>query len=389
MNSPIASLPDPSDEERAHAARVASHLRELIDAAGGRIGFDRFMETVLYAPGLGYYVSGKRQFGEGGDFVTAPELGSLFGECVAGQIAEVLVETGGDIIEFGAGSGALCLQVLGALEKLGCAPDNYYILETSAQLAAEQRRTIGATSLAERVHWIERLPTAFTGVVVANEVLDAMPAARFQVAGRGARWLEVGVDGDRFAWRPGAEVADCPLAGWLQALDLPSGYVSEFNPRATAWVAGLGDWLRRGVVILADYGYPRREYYHPQRIAGTLRCFFRHHAHDDPLVLTGVQDVTAHVDFTAVAEAADFAGIELMGYTSLTGFLFGAGLTERLRGVPEDPRLALRLANEVKRLTLPQEMGEVFKVIALGRGVDRAPTAFRDADRSGLLRSGQ
>ncbi len=389
MNSPIASLPEPSDDERAHAASVSNHLRELIDAAGGRIGFDRFMEAALYAPGLGYYGSGKRQFGAGGDFVTAPELGSLFGECVAGQVAEVLAETGGDVIEFGAGSGALCLQVLGALERLGCAPARYCILETSAQLVASQRRAIGAAGLADRVRWIDRLPTAFTGVVLANEVLDAMPTARFQVAGRGARWLEVGIDGDGFGWRPGAEVADCPLAGWLEALDLPSGYVSEFNSRAPAWVSGLGDWLQRGVAILADYGYPRREYYHPQRVAGTLRCFFHHHAHDDPLVLTGVQDVTAHVEFTAVAEAADAAGIEVMGYTSLAGFLFGAGLTERLREAPEDPRKALRLANEVKRLTLPQEMGEVFKVIALGRGVDRAPTAFRNSDRSGLLRSGQ
>ncbi len=385
MHNPFPSIPQPSDDELAHSARVSEHLRRLIAAGGGRIGFDRFMEALLYAPGLGYYSAGKQKFGVSGDFVTAPEIGGLFGACLGAQVGEVLAETGGDILEFGAGSGALCVQVLDALADAGGVPRRYYILEPSPDLAAAQRRRIEAGRWRSTVRWIERPPTEFTGVVLANEVLDAMPVSRFRVTDQGPRWLDVGIDGDGFAWRDGAALAGSPLAALLRDLDLPLGYVSEFNPRAAAWVAGLADWLQRGVALIADYGYPRSEYYHPQRVSGTLRCFYRHHAHDDPLVLEGIQDVTAHVDFSAVAEAARGAGIEVLGYTSLAQFLVGAGLMRWIGQPPAGPEAALKLANEVKRLTLPQEMGEVFKVIALGRGMQRPLSAFRDGDRSGRL----
>ncbi len=391
MKTRLQSLPPPSDHERAHAARVASHIAGIARAAGGRLAFDRFMDLALYAPGLGYYATGEAPFGPAGDFVTAPSLGSVFGACLARPVAEVLDTTGGAVLEFGAGSGVLCRQLMEQLDALGRLPERYLVLETSAALRSSQMDEVARlpAALARRVEWLDRLPAApFTGVVVANEVLDAMPVTRFTVTGDGVAVDGVTVRGDDFDWcTVDATSGDGSLDALAARHALPPGYRSEVCPRASAWVASMGEWLGRGAAFVIDYGYPAAEYYHPERGRGTLQCFFHHVAHDDPLVLTGIQDITAHVDFSAVARAARDAGLDLLGFASQGSFLLGAGLMEVIGAGADDAAGQLALANEVKRLTLPTEMGELVKVLAIGRGLGRAPGAFDGIDRSGVLAS--
>ncbi len=392
MRTLLPELPEPSDDERAHAARVTAHVAARIDAAGGCLPFDRYMELALYAPGLGYYAIDRQQFGSAGDFATAPELGRLFGACLARQCAGVLAELGnGSILEFGAGSGALCRQLLEELAALDCLPERYLVMETSAALKARQMDAVAAlpAELARRVTWLDRLPeAAFHGVVVANEVLDAMPVTRFAVTGQGVARCGVRVVEGGFDWCVNEPAnADGPLASLAARHDLPPGYRSEYRPRANAWIASLGEWLGRGAAFIVDYGYPAAEYYHPERARGTLQCYFRHVVHDDPLVLTGVQDITAHVDFSAVAAAAREAGLDIMGYASQSAFLLGAGLMDVIGSGAPTAEGQLALSNEVKRLTLPTEMGELVKVLVLGRGLDRAPDAFGGVDRSQALES--
>lgn len=388
MQARLTALPEPDAEARAHAARVAAHLRDAIDDAGGCLPFDRFMDIALNAPGLGYYATGGGP-GAGGDFVTAPELGSLFARCLARQAAEVLDEVGGSVLEFGAGSGALARQLLGALDAAGMLPDEYLVLETSVALRERQHREIDAmpARLAARVRWLDRLPEApLAGVIIANEVLDAMPVTRFRVTSEGVEIAGVSAGADGFDWcaaEPGAH--DDALAEIAARHGLPPGYQSEYNPRAAAWMRQLGGWLARGAAFIVDYGYPAAEYYHRERDSGTLTCFFRHVAHHDPLVLTGIQDITAHLDFTSLANAARSGGLDVLGYTSLAAFLVGSGLADELAAPAATPGAQLALANEIKRLTLPSEMGELFKVLVVGRGVARAPSAFARGDRSTLL----
>ncbi|GJL82510.1 MAG: SAM-dependent methyltransferase [marine bacterium B5-7] len=395
MRTRVESLPLPSADESAHAERVANLLRRAIDKADGVLPFDRFMSLALYAPGLGYYSSGAHKFGAGGDFVTAPELGSLFTRCLAGQCAEILEHLGeACIVEFGAGSGALCVQLLESLDVMGRLPQRYLILEPSAELRARQMAAVGQLrdDLASRVEWLGTLPdNPLIAVVIANEVLDAMPVTRFRSNGVGGdvESLAVGHEDGKFIWRsvePQRETKD--LQAIVDRYELPKDYVSEYNGRARAWVGQIGDWLERGVALLIDYGYPQAEYYHAERDTGTLKCFFHHHSHDDPLILTGIQDITAHVDFSALATVAEASGLDVLGYTSQGSFLLGAGLMDVIssgaRGIAEE----LTLAAEVKRLTLPSEMGELFKVMALGRDVSITPSAFKSTDRSGLLHRG-
>jgi len=388
MQARLTALPEPDAAARAHAARVAAHLRETIDAAGGCLAFDRFMDIALNAPGLGYYATGGGP-GVDGDFVTAPELGSLFARCLARQAAEVLDDTGGSVLEFGAGSGALARQLLEALDAAGRLPDEYLVLETSAALRERQRREIEVlpARVAGRVRWLDALPEApLAGVVIANEVLDAMPVTRFRVRRDGVEIAGVRAGAEGFHWCAAAPGPDADaLAGIVARHGLPPGYQSEHNPRAAAWMRELGGWLARGAAFIVDYGYPAGEYYHRERDSGTLSCFFRHVAHHDPLVLTGIQDITAHLDFTALADAARSGGLEVLGYTSLAAFLVGSGLADELAAPASTPAEQLALANEVKRLTLPSEMGELFKVLVVGRGVARAPSAFARGDRSASL----
>lgn len=375
----VQELPPPDPDAAVYSARLQDLIRAEIGAAGGSVSFARYMELALYAPGLGYYSAGARKFGAGGDFVTAPEISPLFGRCVARQCRQVLQHLGvGDILEIGAGTGALAADLLGELEALGRLPGRYLILEVSADLRERQRALLQErlSHLLPRVHWLDRLPEAgFQGLIVGNEVLDAMPIQRFRWTGQGVRELRVSWQDGHFVWRE--EPAEPRLAeavadirrevgeGW------PEGYASEVNPGLAPWIRELGARLARGSILLIDYGYPRREYYHPQRATGTMMCHYRHRAHPDPLILAGLQDITAFVDFTAVAEAGAAAGLDVMGYTTQAHFLLGCGLDELLAGSdPEDPRSHLELTRQAKMLTLPGEMGERFKAIALARGIE-------------------
>ncbi len=391
MTSPasVTTLPLLSAVERAHAERVAAHIREFMAAQGGVIGFDAFMRLALYSPGLGYYSAGAAKLGSSGDFITAPEVSSLFSRCLARQTADILRTTEGDILELGAGLGTMAADMLLELAALDCLPGRYRILEVSADLAERQRARIAQlpAELAQRVEWLDRWPErVMRGVVLANEVLDAMPVERFVLRGpsgaQQVRALGVSATGDGFQWReaaaaPELEHAVATLLDTLPA-PLPDGYVSEVCLAFQPWIASLAAQLEQGVALLIDYGLPRAHLYHPQRSAGTLRCHFRHRAHDDPFVNVGLQDITAWVDFTRVAEAADSAGLEVLGFATQAAFLIGAGmeslLTTEMELAGEDLQRQARLGGEARRLMMPGEMGEVFKVIALGRGYD-APLA--------------
>lgn len=379
-------LPQPGEHESQVSEELAETIRAEIDNANGSISFARFMDLALHAPGLGYYAAGAHKLGAEGDFVTAPELGSLFARCLAHQCAQVLSETAGDILEFGPGSGALAAALLPELERLDALPQRYLLLETSADLRArQQQRLAGAPPhLRDRIQWLDELPDGFQGVMIANEVLDAMPVEIFRTGESGISQRRVRRSGNGFDWQD--EPASPELVRRVEALDLPPAYVSEINFAAEAWIHSIAAILNRGVVLLVDYGFPRHEYYHPQRHEGTLMCHYRHRAHDNPLILVGLQDITAHVDFTAMAQAAVDSGLDVLGYTSQAAFLLGSGLDELLaRSDPEDARTHITLAAEAKRLTLPSEMGELFKVLALGRGVDTPLRGFAVDDRRGRL----
>ncbi len=381
------TLPPPTAEEQALSARLQQRIRAEIAAAGGAISFARFMDLALYAPGLGYYTAGKTKFGAAGDFTTAPELGSLFARCLARQCQAILAELGGgDILEAGAGSGALAADLLLELETLGALPQRYLILELGPELRARQAETLRARAPQhlERVHWLDRLPDGVRGIVLANELLDALPVERFMVTETGVDRLDVAWENGRFAWR--RQPAAAAVRARIEPLALPPGYVSEINLQAEAWVRSVADVLRQGVMLLIDYGFPRAEFYHPQRADGTLMCHYRHRAHDDPLILAGLQDITAHVDFSAIAAAGINAGLRLLGYTSQAAFLIGGGL-ERLAASsdPGDVRAHLALTGQIKKLTLPHEMGELYKVIALARGIQEPLPGFVQHDRRGRL----
>jgi SAM-dependent MidA family methyltransferase len=369
---------------RAHAEAVAARLRAEIEAGGGCLPFDRFMELALYAPGLGYYVAGSRKFGAAGDFVTAPEVSPLFGRAVARQCADVLAVSGGDILEFGAGSGAMAADVLLQLEADGSLPARYLILELSPELQVRQRETLQqrVPQQLHRVQWLAGLPEGFTGVMLGNELLDAMPVQRFRLAAGAVEEAFVVSQDSGFAWQwrttesPGLAAA---VVGCCRGL--PSGYVSEINLRLQPWFDAVAAALRQGVLLLIDYGYSGAEYYHPERDGGTLICHFRHRAHDDPLWLPGMQDITANVDFSAVARAGVQAGLALRGYTTQANFLIGCGLDGLLADPdPADVAAHLDLLQGLKQLTLPSAMGERFKAIAFSRGVDLPLRGFAVRD---------
>lgn len=388
--STMRSAPWPpllSAAERRHSERLAGLIRKDIERAGGSISFARFMELALYAPGLGYYSSGAEKFGAAADFVTAPEFSSRFIRCIARQCEEILRRIGGgDVLEVGAGRGTLAVGLLRELEARACLPERYLILELSAELQQRQATLIeeALPHLYPRVQWLQALPSALRGVVLANELLDAMPVHRFRVQERGVEELYVQSGTHGFVWS--AQQATASLADRVQALALPLGYVSELNLHAEAWVRSITDRLQMGVLLLIDYGFPRAEYYHPQRHEGTLMCHYRQRAHDDPLILVGLQDITAHVDFTAVAEAGTQAGLALLGYTSQAAFLLATGLAEDL-GAPDPAKLPEQAerAREINLLTSPAEMGELYKVMVLGRGIEEPLLGFTLQDRRGRL----
>ena len=386
---PRSILPPLSVEEQQHSAAVASRLQEAIVAAGGGLSFERFMELALYAPGLGYYSAGSTKFGAAGDFVTAPEISDTFSRCVAAQCAEVLARSGTagagtEIMELGAGTGRMAAVILQALAAAGVLPDRYAILEVSADLAQRQCERMSAlpASLRERVVWLDELPQRpINGVILANEVLDALPVQRFVLGAEGALELSVGVapDGIGFVERagaPAAALADAASAVLRELPEpLPVGYSSEICLRVEPWISGVGACLGRGLMLLFDYGLPRSHYYHPQRVSGTLQCHFKQFAHDDPYINLGVQDITAWVDFTRVAEAGLAAGLDVAGFCTQAAFLLATGI-DRLVAAAVGTVDQARLAGEARRLLMPGEMGESFKVMALTRDYGAGLSGF-------------
>jgi SAM-dependent MidA family methyltransferase len=375
-----------TDVERDHEARVRAHIAAEVRAAGGWIGFDRFMGLALYAPGLGYYSAGAHKLGPGGDFTTAPEISRLFGAAVAQAGAEVLDEIGGGaILEIGAGSGRLAGDLLEFLGARGIVPARYWILDVSAELRDRQRAHLRERlgERMERVEWLDAPPNAsFDGLVVANEVLDALPVVRFRWSRGGVEELGVEChDGDRFEWS--ARPADAALATACAALhdaaggDWADGYESEWCPRLRSWATEVTRSLRTGAALWFDYGLPRAHYYLAERRQGTLICHHRHRVSDDPFAHPGLADISAWVDFTALAEAGDAAGFDVAGYTTQAYFLAGTGIDAHLRELAgADPLQAARLANEARRLMMPGEMGERFKVMAWSRHLTGALRGF-------------
>ncbi|MBI4937201.1 MAG: SAM-dependent methyltransferase [Nitrosomonadales bacterium] len=404
-----ASLPLPSPLAQAHSGQLCSLIHSDIAAHGGWVPFARFMELALYAPGLGYYTAGARKFGEAGDFVTAPEISPLFGRTLARQAAEIMEHSVPHILELGAGSGKLALDMLGELEKRGALPESYAILEVSPDLRDRQQALLRERlpHLSSRLHWLDALPEKLSGTVIANEVLDALPVhlvhwrtreeeASFKESSptltlpqreRGHVLFERGVaiNGEEFAWQE-RPLENPELLQIAQTLSVPDGYLSEISLAARGLTASLCDRLQQGVLLFVDYGFGAGEYYHPQRNRGTLMCHYRHRAHDDPFYLPGLQDITAHVDFTAIAETAIDAGAHLLGYTSQAFFLLNCGITDLLAEAdPENLRGYLPLSSQLQKLTSPAEMGELFKVMALGKGVEWELRGFARGDLSRLL----
>jgi SAM-dependent MidA family methyltransferase len=367
-----------NDLQARHLARVQEHLVQQITAAGW-LSFERFMEIALYAPGLGYYSAGAHKLGAGGDFTTAPEISRLFGACVARQCAEVLSALGaGDILEIGAGSGRLAADILLRLETLGQLPARYCILDVSADLRERQRRHFAQclpARLQQRIHWLDQ-PAAetFDGLILANEVLDALPVTRFRWYAERVEELGVVIEDGRLAW--GARPASPGVAEACRRLakaggPWDDGYVSEYCPRLTAWTESVTQALRRGAALWFDYGLPRSQYYLPERHEGTLLCHFRQRAHGDPLLHPGLQDITAWVDYTLLAEASRAAGFTLAGFTTQSYFLAGLRVDQEMQllAAGDDARFA-RLAHEARQLMLPGDMGESFKAMAWLRGLD-------------------
>ncbi|SNS09915.1 SAM-dependent methyltransferase, MidA family [Noviherbaspirillum humi] len=377
-----SSLPAPSPDALSASQRLRQAILDDIRQAGGWIPFSRYMELALYAPDLGYYSGGSAKLGKDGDFTTAPEITPLFGQALARVAADLLGQTAPRILEFGAGSGKLAKDVLTELRQLGVEVERYEIVDLSGELRARQRDTLADFP---QVAWLDALPPAFSGVVLGNEVLDAMPV-ELVVKGESG-WLRRGVvaahDGFAFADR------DCEpaLAAQIPEADgLPPGYLTEVHPVACGFIASLGAMLDAGAAaIFIDYGFPAHEYYLPQRRQGTLMCHYRHHSHADPFYLPGLQDITAHVDFSAMARVGAEAGLEVLCYTSQAAFLIAAGIGELLlRTPPEDALRFLPQSNALQKLVSPAEMGELFKVLVLGRNL-ALPQHLARGDRSHRL----
>jgi SAM-dependent MidA family methyltransferase len=380
-------LPLPSADAQAASRELGARIAERIRAGGGWLPFVDFMDMALHLPGLGYYAGGSLKFGAAGDFVTAPELTPLFGQALARQVAEVRGTVGGEVLEVGAGSGRLAADVLGELEACGALPERYCILELSGELRARQQQTIAACvpRLADRVTWLDALPERFSGCVIANELLDALPthAVAWRAAGPMERGVELTATGFGWAERP----AGAALVQAMAALPVAPPYESEISLATRAWVAEWGRRLERGAVLLIDYGLPRHELYHPQRERGTLRCHYRQRSHDDPFWWPGLSDITSHVDFTAVADAGFDAGLEVLGYTNQASFLINCGIGALLaaRAAAAGGEQAVRANGAVQVLLSPAEMGELFKVIALGRGIAEPLCGFARGDRRHAL----
>ena len=394
MSTP--TLPSPSQIALQHSLALEKIIHAEIKNAGGWISFADFMEAVLYLPGMGYYAAGSTKFGQAGDFVTAPEISSLFGKTIAQQVAQVFeLLSHHEILEFGAGSGKLALDLLLELEQLGCLPRRYFILEISADLQQKQQALFEKTipHLTPLIHWLTRLPEEFGGIILANEVLDAMPVHIVTWNNLGLFERGVASNQQAFVWQNRPLIAGelFEIAEKLAPLITESDqsdvrYTSEISLTNRHFIRSLAQILRQGVILLIDYGFGQAEYYHPQRDHGTLMCHYRHHVHDDPFYLPGLQDITSHVDFSAITQVALDGDLQLLGYTNQAHFLINCGITDILSRTPVDqPQKYLPLANQLQRLISPAEMGELFKVIAFGKHVSPTLIGFSRGDKSRSL----
>ena len=382
-------LPDPGLDALMASRALQTLIANDIRHNSGWIPFSRFMELALYAPGLGYYSGGAAKLGRDGDFTTAPEMSPLFGQTLAHVVADLIGKTTPQIMEFGAGTGKLAREVLTELAAMGVAVHRYSIVELSGELRARQQQTLRGFP---QVTWLDQFPAVYSGVVLGNEVLDAMPVQLVTKTPQGWRERGIGLAPKKFVYRD--RPCDPALLAQIPHADaLPEGYLTEVHPIALGFVRTLADMLRAGfdytghggAALLIDYGFPAHEYYLPQRAEGTLMCHYRHHSHADPFYLPGLQDITAHVDFSAIAHAAVNSGLDVLAYASQAAFLIDAGIGEILQRIPVTDRLRyLPRANELQKLTSPAEMGELFKVIALGTRV-ALPEKFSRNDRSHRL----
>lgn len=382
------TLPIPQEQALASSQALTELIRASIAANNGWIDFATYMHQALYAPGVGYYSGGAKKFGHGGDFVTAPEISPLFAQTLARQVEQVLQSTSGNILELGAGTGSLAAELILELARLSNLPEQYFILEVSAYLRETQKDTLEKrlpAKLLARVQWLDELPEHFKGLILGNEVLDALPVHVVKATENGPMEMGVSCNEDGFFWAE-RSLADTYLQTLTANLDLPAGYLTELCPAANGLIASLGNMLDEGVILLVDYGFPRREYYHPQRNQGTLMCHYQHYAHDDPFLYPGLQDITAHVDFTGIAQTAIANGMELKGYCGQAQFLINCGITEILaRTSPDDMAAYVPRASEAQKLLSPAEMGELFKVIALGMQCEYPLIGFAQGDRTYTL----
>jgi len=388
-----ASLPALSEAEATHSERLLTRIRAEIESAGGWISFGRYMEMALYEPALGYYSARATTFGGAGDFVTAPEISPLFSRCLARQCADVLLTLEHPVVlEIGAGSGTMAADVLNELETLGALPERYLILEVSADLRERQLARLAASAARhlKRVAWLDALPAPFTGVMLANEVLDAMPVERFRVRSGTVNTMGVSWQLNRLDWSEAR--AQGELVKRVRAIEkelgepLADGFTSELSLRVRPWIGALARVLRSGVMLFIDYGLPRRQYYRPERASGTLLCHFRHRYHDDPFLAVGLQDIGAWVDFTEVAEAGVAAKLEVAGFTTQAHFLMGLGIDRLLAQIGERELVdRVSVARQAMMLTLPGEMGERFKVLGLSRGLQAPLAGFTLRDLAATL----
>ena len=383
-------LPVPDQDALIQSEKLIERIKQVLRKQGGVISFDEYMNMVLYEPGLGYYSAGSRKFGSEGDFVTAPELSPIFSQCLANQCAEILNELGsGTILELGAGTGAMARDILLELEKQNSLPDNYLILEVSADLKQRQQDELKETipHLLERVVWLDALPKeGISGVILANEVLDALPVKRFKKLATGFKEMKVGLGVDQFVWVESD--AEDKLLNSLRRLEdnlltsFPENYISEINLQLEQWLNGIEEALNKGVMLFIDYGYSAAEYYHPERMDGSLLCHYRHRVHADPFYYPGLQDITSSANFTAIAECADSIGLHVSGYTNQTYFLFGCGLEDLLADMNQlEIKAQTKIAQQVRVLTMPEEMGERFKVMALTKDYDNVLKGFALMDQ--------
>lgn len=384
---PISALPAPNEEALVHSRQLALLIQEKIKQNGGWLSFADFMQMALYEPALGYYSGGAKKFGMGGDFVTAPEISPLFAQTLASQVAQVLAETHGDVLELGAGTGRLAADLLITLQAMNQLPEHYFILEVSAHLRQVQRETLQKIlpeHLMQRLVWLDTLPVDFVGLIFGNEVLDAIPVHLIYNSQSDLSERGVAFEGG-FVWKD-KQLASDELVDFVSAYSFPNDYLTEVCPAAVGLIRSLAQALARGVILMVDYGFTAREYYHPQRNLGTLMCHYQHYAHTDPLINVGLQDVTSHVDFTRIANAGVDKGLQLSGFCSQAQFLMNCGILDVMSQVsPHDMALYAPLAAAAQKLLSPAEMGELFKVIAFGKNIEQPLIGFSSGDKSHTL----